>query len=275
MFWGKKAKLEAPRRVIFHFGPPKTATSTFHVMLRNNVGQFGPGVAISARDDLTLTLRNVGAEMLAGKRGALRNRLQATVQSMRSAMSAMAAQTIIISDENLFGIFSRTVFSARFEDGPAQILAELESQLAGWDLQYICYTREPHKWRDSCYNQTVKLSGGTQDYATWIAAHADLSVPQKMVDSFRSVLGDRLTVVPMEDEVARYGYVGRRVLELAGIDEAVINALPVPNSSNASISPASLEFIRQVNCLGLNRPERLKVAKLVEQSQNLFKAGAV
>jgi hypothetical protein len=275
VLWGKKAKEDTPRRVVFHFGPPKTATSTFHRRLRDNVGAFGPGIAISARDDLTLSLRNLGAAMLAGKADAAGKKLQAAVQTMRQTMSAMPAATIIVSDENMFGIFSRTVFSAKFEDGPAQILSELETQLAGWDLHYICYTREPQKWRDSCHNQTVKLAGGTEDYATWIAMHPDLSVPQKMVDSFRAVLGDRLTVIPMEDEAARYGYVGRRVLELAGIDAGVIDALPIPVSSNQSISPASLEFIRRLNGLGLNRLERQQVAKLVEKSQSLFKAGEV
>jgi hypothetical protein len=275
VFWGNKAKLEPPRRVIFHFGPPKTATSTFHGMLKNNRSAFGPGIAVSARDDLTSALRSIGAEMLAGKGSPLRKRLQTAVRTLRSTMAATDADTIIVSDENLFGIFSRTVFSAKFEDGPAQILAEVESQLAGWDLQYICYMRDPQKWRDSCYNQTVKLLGATEDHATWIAKHPDLSVPQKMVDGFKSVLGDRLTVVQMEDEAARYGYVGRRVLELSGLDETVINALPVPRYSNVSISPASLEFIRRLNGLGLNRPERLQVAKLVEKSQTLFKAEEV
>jgi hypothetical protein len=105
--------------------------------------------------------------------------------------------------------------------------------------------------------------------------HPDLGVPERMVESFRSVLGDRLTVLPMEDEAARHGYVGRRVLELAGIDAAVIDALPVPRRSNASISAASLEFIRRLNGLGLNRPERLQVAKLVEKSQALFRTEGV
>jgi hypothetical protein len=275
VFWAKAAKGGAPRRVIFHFGPPKTATSTFHGLLKTNISRFGPGIAISARDDLTLPLRTLGAELLAGKGAAARKRLPGVVQTMHRAMAALPGETIIVSDENLFGIFSRTVFSARFVDGPALILAEIEAQLAGWDLQYICYTRKPQKWRESCHNQTVKLAGGTEDYATWIAMHPDLAVPERMVDSFKSVLGDRLTVLPMEDEAARHGYVGRRVLELAGIDAAVIDALPVPRRTNASISAATLEFIRRLNGLGLNRPEQLQVAKLVEKSQALFRTEGV
>ncbi len=275
MFWDKKAKLESPRRVIFHFGPSKTATTTFHVMLKNNVSRFGQRVAVSARDGLTAQLRILGAELLNGTGSVTRSKLQRAVQNMRRKMSDMTADTIIVSDENMFGIFSRTLFSARFENGPAHILSEIESELAGWDLHYVCYTREPQKWSDSCYNQTVKLAGGTQDYDTWIAMHPDLNVPQKMVEGFRSVLGDRLTVLPMEEEVQRYGYVGRRVLELSGIDEAVINTLPVPQSSNVSISPASLEFIRQINALGLEKSDRLKVTRLVERSQKLFAEGGL
>ncbi len=275
MLWGRKAISDTPRRVIFHFGPPKTATSHFHGILKNNRSAFGPDIAVSARDGLTLALRKVGAEMISGKGHGDRRRVLAAVAALRRTMAGMPEKTIIVSDENMFGVFSRTVFSAKFEAGPAQILAEIEAQLAGWDLHYICYTREPGKWRDSCYNQAVKLMGATDDYATWIAKHADLSVPEKMVAGFRSALGDRLTVLPMEDEAARYGYVGRRVLELAGIDAAVIDALSVPRPTNVSISAASLEFIRRLNGLGLDRADRARVASLVEKSQQLFRTGEV
>lgn len=276
MFWGRKAKPDAPRRVIFHFGPPKTATSHFHGILKTNRGAFGPDIAVSARDGLTLALRKAGADTMTSGRGTVdRKPVRAAVATLRRTMAGMPERTIIVSDENMFGVFSRNLFSATFETGPAQILAEIEAQLAGWDLHYICYTREPGKWRDSCYNQAVKLMGITDDYATWIAKHADLSVPEKMVAGFRSALGDRLTVLPMEDEVARYGYVGRRVLELAGVDAAVIDALSVPRPTNVSISAASLEFIRRLNGLGLDRADRAQVASLVEKSQQLFRTGEV
>lgn len=271
----KKGKDEPPRRVVFHFGPPKTATSTFQEMLRLNAARLGPDIAVSARDDLTRGLRYYGAKILTDKSQMMRKLLQEAVQTLHRSLRDLPASTVLISDENLFGVFSPTLFSARFEDGPGLVLQEIETALAGWDLRYVCYMREPRRWRDSCYNQSVKWSGVTEPYARWIADHPDLGVPQQLVDRLKAELGDRLTVLSMEEEVARDGYAGRRVLELAGVAPQTIAALTVPPPSNVAISPAALEFVRRMNGLGLPKDDVRRVVELVEQAQNLFKSGEV
>ncbi|SIS83465.1 hypothetical protein SAMN05421759_104165 [Roseivivax lentus] len=266
------APWQGPARVIVHCGFRKTGTTSIQDFLRLNADALPEGLSVSARDALTRPFRRaVQAHIHAPGRSAL-SRVEAEAAALCAHWAQDSGETVLISDENLFGKDivaedGRTIF-----DLAATYLPILERHFGtGPDLHFVFYTRDRDAWLSSAYNQAVKRRGVTADADRWIAA-----IPGEVdwtpgLAKIRAALSAPVHVFAMEDDLSGAApLLGRALFRLAGIDDAAMDAMPRPGRSNESLKPAVLDFMRKLNGLDIPLDARRKVGRLVEASQDLF-----
>ncbi len=261
------------RRIVFHIGPPKTATTTLQHMLNANAGRLAPDVAVLARDKLCSRVRSAAAKVAEGGGQLRRLRLRLEVGRLARRLRARPEPVIIVSDENLLGFSTQTLFDPRGAETPLRVVDLLEQALPAFDRRYVAYDRPAAAWRDSCRAQAVKWGGAVEDAEAWARRFPDLDRAHRNLQALAARIGARFEILDMSEDVRRDGFVGRRVLELAGLDAAAIDSLDRVNAKNRANSEASEEFMRAVNTLGLGKTARRKVAACVVAHQDLFAGG--
>ena len=260
------------RQIVFHVGPPKTATTTFQHMLKANAARLAPGIAVLARDKLCSRVRSNAAKLAEG--GPLRRlRLRLAVWRLARKLLARAEPVIILSDENLLGFSTLTLFDPRGTLTPLHVIDLLERALPTFDRRYVAYERPAEAWRGSCHAQAVKWAGAVEDAEAWALRFPDTGQARRSLQVLADHIGPRFEIIDMAAEVQRDGFAGRRVLELAGLDAATIDSLDRVHPKNLANSRASEEFMLAVNALGLSKSARRKVASCVCDHQELFAGG--
>lgn len=258
------------RRIVIHVGPPKTATTTFQALLRRNAERIAPHAAVSAKDRLTLNLRGAAKPRRTVPEWLRRFLVRQSARQFAARVGRMPFQTLIVSDENLLGFLSATLFRIRYDEGPRQVVEALDRALADYDLQFVGYLREPRSWLRSCHNQATKRGLVAEDADRWMAAHEDLDGPRRLLDEMARHLGDRFRMVDMEAEIAADGQIGRAVLALAGVPDAVFDSLERPGPENQSLGPSALRLVELVNDAGLPEKHRRTVTRLIRDNPQLF-----
>jgi len=258
------------RRIVFHIGPPKTATTTFQHMLNANAARLAPDIAVFARGKLNSRVRSAATKVAEGGGLLRRLRLRLAITRLARRIRARPEAMIIVSDENLIGFSTQNLFDPRGAETPLLVLDLLERAFPGFDRRYVAYARSADAWRDSCHAQAVKWGGAAEDPAHWAQRFPDLDQARRNLQTLAARIGARFEVVDMAEEVGRDGFVGRRVLELAGLDADAISMLDRIESKNLAYSEASLVFMRAVNALDLDKSARRKVADCVGAHQHLF-----
>lgn len=267
---GALPRTETRRRIIFHIGPPKTATTTFQAMLRLNAGRIAPYAAVSAKDRLTLNLRGAAKPRGHVPEWLRRFLVRQSARQFAARVGRMPFRTLVVSDENLLGFLSATLFRIRYDQGPRLVVEALEAALPDYDLQYIGYLREPRAWLRSCHNQATKRGLVAEGADDWMGAHDDLDGPRRLLEDMGRHLGARFHLAGMEAEIARDGLAGRAVLDLAGVPGAVFDALERPGAENQSLGPAALRLVELVNGAGLPDAHRRTVTRLIRDNPQLF-----
>lgn len=126
-------------------------------------------------------------------------------------------------------------------------------------------------WKSSVYNQAVKTDGYTGTRAEFEAETAACGSWDEMRARVGDAVGaDTAAFFRLEDE-ADTMRPGQQLLAHAGLTPEEIAALdPLTRRANQSLNAGSLEFMRQINRVGLAPKPRTRVMQLVTQNQALF-----
>ncbi|SFK83267.1 hypothetical protein [Shimia haliotis] len=263
--------ISANRRVIVHIGAQKTGSTSLHRFLKLNQEALAGRVDIRVPTKGSLT-RELGktCAMYSLKPAAHKTSLVNLLGQVRAELEG-DERVCIISHENIIGAMMGRRDVRALYPRAGEIMGLIEAELAPFKPDYVFYTRERDGWLKSVYNQAVKsdsYAGTKAQFEAEVAEARDWSaVAQEIAD----VVGkDRLSVFALEEETTPERP-GQQLLKLAGLTDDEINTLaPLAGRSNQSLNAGSLEFMRQLNGLGLAQPARKKVAALVKDNQSLF-----
>lgn len=260
------------RRIVIHLGLPKTGSTTIQSLLAANHDRLGEGIRVSAKDDLTYRLRKYALKYRrSGGFPWWKLRHEIALRRMVRRIDAMSFDTLIISDENLIGIESGRLF-----DSPERLrydrwLAHLDAALSAYDVQYVVYQRDPKSWQRSAWNQAFKMRRVKTDFESWARDHSDLDAPRRLIEQFRALLGDRLHVIDMAEEIGENRLMGRRVLEVAGVLPEHIAGLVTPPRENESLPLAAVELLRLIHETGkIRRGQYRMLTRLFRAHPELF-----
>lgn len=266
--------IEAARmaRLIFHLGFPKTGSTTIQQLLRINRDElFRRGILVSPRDEFSRSLRRSAIHW--ARDGGLFNRLVVSLalRIFASKIKSARFDSLIVSDENIIGVESARLFSSVCRADYSLVVRCLEKMLGpSFDCYYIAYTRDSEKWRVSAYNETIKKGKHAHSYSNWCMRNSDLNAPNKIISRLYDILGERLLVVRMEDELATGKPLGSVLLNLAGLESAEILKLRKAPISNLSLPEGALAFIRILGESGYHGRLLKKIAGIVQKNSHLF-----
>ncbi|MHA6263414.1 hypothetical protein ACXYMO_09440 [Arenibacterium sp. CAU 1754] len=259
------------RRVIVHCGAQKTGSTSFHHFVQNN------GQALRGRVEVLTPVKGSATREL-GRVSALYSlepetheaKLIAAIQAVRDQVLDVEC-TCIISHENIAGaMIGRSGVTTLYPALP-KIIALLERHLAPIRPDYVIYTRDMQSWKPSVYNQAVKSDNYTRTRAEFLEETRDCGSWEQLRADLTARLGaDRVRFFRLEDEPDSQRP-GQQLLEFAGISGADIAVMaPLRGRLNQSLNPGALEFMRQMNGLGMARPARRQIAALIKENQQLF-----
>ncbi|MDO6797981.1 hypothetical protein [Shimia thalassica] len=256
-----------------HIGAQKTGSTSLHHFLSRNQD------ALAARLDIRVPVKGSITREL-GRTCALyslkpetyADDLKDLICTVRDDLTS-DDRVCIISHENICGAMMGRAGVTDLYPALPKIIALFEQNLAPYSPEYVFYTREMQSWKSSVYNQAVKsdsYAGTREEFLEQTRASKRWT---ELQHDLEARLGkDRVRFFALEDEQTP-DRPGRQLLRFAGLTDADIDTLqPVAGRSNQSLNDGSLEFMRQLNALGLARPARRQVAELVKNNQTLFAA---
>lgn len=261
------------RSLTVHLGVQKTASTAFHHLLHRNEGRLSGRLTVRTPAPNTPTRAAARAAIAyslapdAAHRATLADR----ITSLRDELLAAGPAPILVSHENLAGAMPGNGGEVKLYPQIGTILALLAEHLAPFTPRFAFYTRDMAAWKRSVHNQAVKTDGyaGTwDDFATETAACGDWDEMRARAEA--AVGADNLAFFKLEDEPDPMRP-GQQLLAWAGLSSGEIAALePLASKPNESLNPGSLEFMRQINRVGLAPTPRTKVMQLVTRQQALF-----
>lgn len=267
MFGTRKTSWTGPARVIVHAGFRKTGTTTIQRFLKTNADALPTDLVVSPRTELTRPWRKAVAAHIERPQP---RALEKAADGLRASVQSVTAQTLLVSDENLFGQSMVTADGRDIFDLAAEFLPMIEEALAGAQVEFVLYTRKLEPWLRSAWAQGVKRSGVAADYPDWRAALPSLE-PEPGLAKVRAALKSPLHVFAMEDDLSGNApLLGRALYRLAGLDDATLQRLKHPPRANESLPATALSLLLKLNALGLETRDRRRVARVIEESPELF-----
>ncbi|HCQ65823.1 MAG TPA: hypothetical protein DIU07_12030 [Rhodobacteraceae bacterium] len=256
-----------------HLGVQKTASTAFHHLLHRNQGRLAERLTLRTPAPNSPTRAAARAAIAfslapnAANRAALANRIGA----LRDELLATGDTPILVSHENLAGAMPGNGGEVRLYPEIGVILKLLAEHLAPFTPRFVFYTRDMRTWKSSVYNQAVKTDGYGGTRAQFEAETAGIGSWDEMRARVVAAVGaDNAAFFRLEDEPDPMRP-GQQLLAHAGLSFAEIAALdPLTWRANQSLNPGALEFMRQINRVGLAPKPRTKVMQLVTQNQALF-----
>lgn len=265
----------ATRRLVIHCGVQKTATTSLHHFAARNSAILSPQLEVLTPGKGTRTQKMGRAAMQFSLDPSPENkdRLIALIGDLRDHLLE-GAGPVLVSHENLPGAMIGNSGVVTLYPMLERIIALLETHFAPFVPDYAFYTRDMVMWKKSVYNQAVKSDNYPRSRADFQRETKDCGSWDDLERRMHAIISaDRTRFFRLEDEEAA-GRPALQLLRFAGVTDDVIDALAgLPDQRNQSLNSGSLEFLRKVNALGLERGARRKVADLVQQSQPLFATG--
>ena len=258
------------RRLIVHLGLQKTGSTSLHHFLQKNAAALEPRLQILTprRESPTRAMGRIAA--LFSLDPAREGDFTAAIAAVRAEIGADSRPVTLISHENLPGAMPGRGGTATLYPALEEIVARLDTHLAPFVPEYALFTRDMGAWKRSVWGQAVRSDGYAEPFETFLAETADCGTWESLGQRLRAAAPGRAHVFALEDEPdpARPG---TQLLRLAGLSEAEISALaPQTRSSNTALNSGSLEFLRLLNSLKLDREPRRRVAELAIRNQALF-----
>ena len=266
---------QGPGRLIIHMGVQKTGSTALHHFLTRNQAALQRRLTV-----LTPTKRSLTRELGRSSATFTLNPCAETEATFASAIEAMRDHvmtldgTCLISHENLLGAMPGRGGVVTLYPHITRVLDLLDENFAPFNPEYVIYTRALEPWKRSVYNQAVKSDGYTQTLTTFLDETARGGDWDSLKTRITDHLGEgRVTTFRVEDE-PEINRPGAQLLAYAGLQPDEIAALdPLPERRNESLNAGSLEFLRLVNTLGLDRPVRSRLVDLISDNQSVFVSG--
>lgn len=260
--------------VVIHLGLQKTGSTSFHHFLARNRAALADRVALRLPERAS-AMRKLGraAQVYSlTPDDAAETALLAALETLRTDLETETAPIKLVSHENLAGAMPGLDRSGGLYPQIEQIITLIDLVFDPVKPHYVIYTRDIPAWKESVWAQAVETDGYTAGLDDFLREMAGIMDWDGLIARLQADLGDRLSVFRLEDETdpARPG---QQMLQLLGLSDDDLAAL-VPNSKRRNASPpfAALEFLRQLNGLGLPPKPRGQVANLVLKRQDLFTA---
>jgi len=256
-----------------HLGVQKTASTAFHHLLHRNEERLAGRLTVRTPAPNTPTRAAARAAIAyslapdATNRAALSDR----VIALRDELLATGPAPILVSHENLAGAMPGNGGEVRLFPQIGTILELLAEHLAPFTPRFAFYTRDMAAWKRSVHNQAVKTDGYTGTWDAFAAETIACSDWDEMRTRAEAAVGAGNTAFfRLEDEPDPMRP-GQQLLTWAGLSGDEIAALePLASRPNESLNPGALEFMRQINRVGLAPTPRTKVMHLVTRQQALF-----
>ncbi|MDA7427268.1 hypothetical protein PGB28_02275 [Primorskyibacter aestuariivivens] len=253
------------KRVILHVGLPKTGTTAFQESLELNRDQI-PAQIISFS-----TKAEVGMAFCKRVRDIVRHgsnrwrlwQLDRAARGIRAWVDRQPHDVVLVTEENLLGWRVRDMYRMSFENGPRQAMEALVRALDGYELHWVLYRRDAKAHMRSAYRYFVKLRGVSDGCEEWSRRIGTPEVLDQLVEDTARAFGDAGHVFDMEAEKATAHAWGAPILRLAGMSEDKINALTPAPRTNIGLPGDLLDYVRDINAIGLNKAERLKAVDVV------------
>lgn len=240
------------KKIIWHLGFRKTGTTSVQYLLGHLPLAEYPNLLVSSRDHVTKNWRAMIVGATRAKKRPNLAKLRTEMSNVATLMRGVAAQTILISDENLFAFSLYAQDGSHFFDWAADILPLIETEFADFENVFVAYTRPLDSWLKSSYSQDVKRGRTWRSYDNWRK-----QVPKGCnwtdgLAAIRAVIRAPLVLLTQETALEGGRPLGAQLLELAGVSPAAIAAIGPAPHLNQSLSPARMRLLRLLNFFGLN-----------------------
>ena len=264
------------KKIIWLLGFRKTGTTSVQYLLGHLPLADYPNLLVSSRDHLTQNWRMLVVRATRAKKRPNLAELRKEMSNVATLLRGVTAQTILISDENLFAFSLYAKDGSHFFDWAADILPLIETEFADFENVFVVYTRPLDSWLKSSYSQEVKRGRTWRSYDTWRK-----QVPKGCnwtdgLAAIRAVIHAPLVLLTQETALEDARPLGAQLLELAGVSPAVIAGIGPAPHLNQSLSPARMRLLRVLNFFGLNglvKGTLNRKAKARELSQMAKSAG--
>jgi|GEM_PF-5558699 len=235
-------------RLILHLGLPKTGSTTLQTLLGRNQGVLSAHLrAITPKKWGTRPLRQACARY--HNRAFLGEDLTELAEGVRAA--------------------TREVLDAAPD--LAQLIVEAAPE---YDVDIMVMTRAYKGWLRSVHNQAIRTDACPLDLEAFAAkapSGPDAGLHTPVAALIDAMGADRVTVLPMEDDIKGRVGIGSGLLALAEVPDAVVEKLRRPPPLNTSYGPNALEFMRLINAEDVPQRFQRTVRMVVDKNQDLFR----
>lgn len=261
-------------RVTIHLGVQKTASKSMQYFIRQNSDVLADQMLFLSpeKGSPALHLGRTAAKFSLDPNDENRIAFIDRIRAIRDIIQRSSCDTLL-SHENLPGaVIGRagvTMLYPRLEN----ILTLLETHLDPIKPHFVVMTRDMPAWKRSVYNEVVKSDGYAETFETFLTDTAHCGTWADLEKRMVNALGrDRVTFRRLEDEKTP-GYPASQILRAMGwADEEIALLTPHHKRRNQSMPNGALEFLRQLNGLGLHHGPRNRVAQIVRDNPALFVA---
>lgn len=268
-----KGQQQGARRLIIHCGVQKTASTSLHHFVARNRAALADRVEVLTPVKGS-PMRDLGRLAMAYSLDPdQRDAFEAAALRVRDIVRA-GDGPMILSHENLCGAMPGKGGVTTLYPQLEAIIEVLDRVFAEFAPTYVFYTRDMSAWKNSVYGQAVRSDNYAKTRAAFLADTEAVQDWDGLAQRMTRLVGAaRCRFLALEDEADPIRP-GQQLLNLAGVSVADHGALsPMVGRSNTGLNTGAMEFLRLINGLGLNRPDRRRLAELISSHQSLFVSG--
>ena len=255
-------------KVIIHPGMVKTGSTFIQKMLWKNQGILKDSIGLAIKGKRTRGLLEAGKAYGRRPNSHQMHLLEEEAKRFFEDVRMDGHDCTLFSDETLIGAAPYSPTGHVFGWGKA-VLGAIERARGDVEVEYVVYYRDFTEWERSTYNQLVKYDGVQEPFQIWRNRQPYQREWGANFETLSSEIKCPIIFVDIKDDL-QSGFLGRALLDRAGLSPNQIQKLKKPEPQNISLNSGSLTFIREINKLGLPKQIRRQVADLTSDHQDLF-----
>lgn len=256
------------KKLILHLGFQKTGSTSLQALLDINRARLSD-IDLYVYGQDTIPVRNTCQSAIGNPTPAALKIVKYIFSGLFQEMIETPNETVIFSDENVLGRVLYTSSGHILEW--AELLLPIMASAMPDEIEprIVFYTREQDGWLKSLYGQSVKRAQERRRFETWKAdrpLQTDWAHMKARLTAAAS--GIPVDFVSMEEDLAEFGFLGGRLLEISGVERARIDTLELSEPRNKALSPLALGLMRVVNHAPLGRRRLTMISERVEAWDN-------